>query len=184
VRLFEQEGYHATSVQQIVDGAGVTKGAFYHHFESKEDVLHEIHDQFMDYQLDRLRSVVARDEPPDVLIRQVVTEVLLEPIAIYKPEITVFLQEYRFLSLGTFSTVQRKRDEFERLIVEVIERGVDEGVFRSVGPPRLLAFAVIGVGAWAHTWLDPKGAVSPREIGEMFGEIVVNGLKAGTTAPA
>ena len=34
--LFERLGYDATSVQQIVDDANRTKGAFYHHWESKE----------------------------------------------------------------------------------------------------------------------------------------------------
>ena len=177
--LFEEEGYDAASVQRIVDGAGLTKGAFYHHFESKEEVLHEIHDQFMDYQLERLRTVVARDESPDVLLRQVMTDVLMEPIGIYRSEITVFLHEQRFLSRDAFAEVYAKRDDFERLVVELIQRGIDQGVFRPIGPPRLLAFAVIGVTAWAHTWLDPKGDMTPREIGEIYGEIFVNGLRTG-----
>jgi TetR/AcrR family transcriptional regulator, cholesterol catabolism regulator len=179
LQLFEEEGYDAASVQRIVDEAGLTKGAFYHHFESKEEVLHEIHDQFMDYQLERLRTVVARDEPADVLLRQVMTEVLMEPIGIYRSEITVFLHEQRFLSRDAFSEVYAKRDEFERLVVQLIERGIDEGVFRPTGPPRLVAFAVIGVTAWAHTWLDPKGDMTPREIGDIYGDIIIRGLRSG-----
>ena len=35
-RLFAEQGYATTSVQQIVTAAGVTKGAFFHHFRSKE----------------------------------------------------------------------------------------------------------------------------------------------------
>jgi AcrR family transcriptional regulator len=179
LRLFEEEGYDAASVQRIVDDAGLTKGAFYHHFESKEEVLHEIHDQYMDDELERLRTVMARDESPDVLLRQVMTEVLMEPIAIYRSEVTVFLHEQRFLSRDAFAEVYAKRDEFERLVVELIERGIDQGVFRPAGPPKLLAFAVIGISAWAHTWLDPNGAMTPREIGEIYGEIIVHGLSTG-----
>lgn len=38
IRLFTARGYTATSVREIVEGAGVTKPALYYHFESKEAV--------------------------------------------------------------------------------------------------------------------------------------------------
>ncbi|MBS1887883.1 MAG: helix-turn-helix transcriptional regulator, partial [Actinobacteria bacterium] len=56
--LFEAHGYAGTPVQRIVDQAGLTKGAFYHHFETKEDLLYEIHDEFIDDQLSRAREVM------------------------------------------------------------------------------------------------------------------------------
>ncbi len=39
VRLFSERGYHGTSVDDITEAAGITKGAFYWHFKSKEDLL-------------------------------------------------------------------------------------------------------------------------------------------------
>ena len=47
VELFYQHGYEATSVQEIVDRASVTKGALYHYFRSKEELLLEIRNSFM-----------------------------------------------------------------------------------------------------------------------------------------
>lgn len=38
-RLFARQGYDATSVNQIIAEVGVSKGAFYHHFASKEDLV-------------------------------------------------------------------------------------------------------------------------------------------------
>src|SRR5215831_14676121 len=44
-RLFYEHGFHATGLDQIIDEVGVSKTAFYKHFESKDDlaiaVLHE-----------------------------------------------------------------------------------------------------------------------------------------------
>jgi TetR/AcrR family transcriptional regulator, transcriptional repressor for nem operon len=37
-RIVLQKGYHATSVDELCAAAGVTKGAFFHHFRSKEDL--------------------------------------------------------------------------------------------------------------------------------------------------
>ncbi|KOG87710.1 TetR family transcriptional regulator, partial [Streptomyces varsoviensis] len=42
-RLFADQGYDRTSVQEIVEAAGVTKGALYHYFGSKDDLLHEVY---------------------------------------------------------------------------------------------------------------------------------------------
>src|SRR5690606_9372524 len=39
MRLFIERGYDGTSINQIIGRAGISKGAFYHHFESKEDLI-------------------------------------------------------------------------------------------------------------------------------------------------
>jgi TetR/AcrR family transcriptional regulator, cholesterol catabolism regulator len=176
--LFEEHGYDATPVQRIADEAGLTKGAFYHHFESKEHLLKEIHDTFIDYELERARALLQRDAPADELLVQFVTEISLEPLSLYKRETIVFLQERRFFSEEAFAEVKRKRDEFEAIVVELIERGIAEGVFRDIGPPKLLAFGVIGAAAWAYTWVDPEGPSSLTELGQLFGRMLIDGLAA------
>jgi AcrR family transcriptional regulator len=45
--LFAQQGYENTTINQIATHCGVTKGAFYHHFKSKDDVLERMcHDHY------------------------------------------------------------------------------------------------------------------------------------------
>src|SRR5437868_173166 len=51
IRLFGEHGYDGTGVQQIVDAASVTKGAFYYNFESKSALLRHIHHRFLDHML-------------------------------------------------------------------------------------------------------------------------------------
>lgn len=41
-RLFVRDGYDATTVSTILDALGLSKGAFYHHFASKDEVLHAL----------------------------------------------------------------------------------------------------------------------------------------------
>lgn len=177
VELFERRGYAATSVQAIVEHAGLTKGAFYHHFSSKEDLLRHVHDEFITYQLGRARAVVnVPGATSEEKLRGLIVEALLEPMSLYKSEITVFMQERRFLSGDVFSDIQRKRDEFEEIFVSVIAEGMADGVFRSEGTPRLVAFGVIGMGAWTHVWLDLRGSMTPRHIGEIFANIALDGL--------
>ena len=39
LQLFARDGYDATSINRIIDAVGVSKGAFYHHFAAKEDLV-------------------------------------------------------------------------------------------------------------------------------------------------
>lgn len=43
IQLFERKGFSETSIQDICDAVGVTKGAFYYYFTSKEELLMDIH---------------------------------------------------------------------------------------------------------------------------------------------
>ena len=44
-RLFAADGYNATSIEDVVAAAGVTKGALYHHFRSKRDLFRAVFEQ-------------------------------------------------------------------------------------------------------------------------------------------
>ena len=39
LKLFQEKGYEATTIQDIVDALGMSKGAIYHHFKSKADIM-------------------------------------------------------------------------------------------------------------------------------------------------
>ena len=45
-RLFLEKGYDHTTIQDITDALGMSKGAVYHHFKSKEAILDRIYDQY------------------------------------------------------------------------------------------------------------------------------------------
>ncbi|WP_027407964.1 TetR/AcrR family transcriptional regulator [Anoxybacteroides tepidamans] len=52
MKLFAEKGYHATSIQDIVEAWGISKGAFYHHFSSKEELILSV----VKHHLDKLFS--------------------------------------------------------------------------------------------------------------------------------
>lgn len=67
-QLFAQRGYHATSIQDLLDRADIARGTFYLHFDSKRAIFDELVDEF----LARIRSVVrvvdlAPTAPPPLL---------------------------------------------------------------------------------------------------------------------
>ena len=62
-QLFITKGYEHTSIQNIVDELGdLSKGAIYHHFKSKEDILEELINRDNDVQDDFNESVMGRSD--------------------------------------------------------------------------------------------------------------------------
>ena len=58
VRLFSEKGYHGTSIDDITEASGITKGAFYWHFKSKEDLLRKFLEEWETRFLDGLIQAV------------------------------------------------------------------------------------------------------------------------------
>ena len=60
-RLFIEKGYDAASLQDIIDATGLSKGAIYHHFSSKEDIFYSVCDRIGQRNSQVLAQV--RDDP-------------------------------------------------------------------------------------------------------------------------
>lgn len=62
-RLFDEQGYDATSLRQIADAVGMTKAAVYYHYPAKEHLLLEITGPMLD-DISRLVARLRSDEEP------------------------------------------------------------------------------------------------------------------------
>lgn len=177
VDLFYAKGYQATSVREIVDAAGYTKGALYHYFASKEEILLEIHDRFMSYGLARGREIAAGDHTARQAVALVMRE-LLRQVSLYRPHMSIVLQETRHIDFDRYPEAKAKRDEWEGILVGIVQRGIADGEFRRVPSPRVLSFGVTGTCVWAYHWLKDDGEMHIDEISDMFVDMVLNGLLA------
>lgn len=177
-KLFERNGFAATSVQSVVEDAGLTKGAFYYHFASKEELLRVIHDEFIDHQLAAVRSVLASTDDPAGQLRGLI-RTAVEAVESYRSHVAVFLGERRFLSEEGFAEIKVKRDEMEGVFLGVVQRGQRAGVIRADLVPQVLSLGVIGMCAWAYQWYSPQGKLSAREIADTFTAMVWEGIATG-----
>ncbi|MFF0629467.1 TetR/AcrR family transcriptional regulator [Streptomyces sp. NPDC004296] len=61
--LFTEKGFHATSISDIVERAGLTRGAFYSNYRDKEELFLTLYDTHTDRLLTELEDATARPEP-------------------------------------------------------------------------------------------------------------------------
>lgn len=59
--LFVTKGYENTSVDEIIAQAGIAKGTYYYHFESKEQILEEVIDMMIDTGVERAKKILQSD---------------------------------------------------------------------------------------------------------------------------
>jgi len=71
MRLFAEKGYSDASVNTIVREAGVSKGAFFHYWKSKEDLLRELLDTYMSEMRQAYKLLSGLDIPPREKIRRI-----------------------------------------------------------------------------------------------------------------
>lgn len=58
-KLFAEKGYERTTMQEIVDGLGMSKGAIFHHFDSKEEIAQAVAERFCGAMLDAAERTAA-----------------------------------------------------------------------------------------------------------------------------
>lgn len=177
IKLFSSSGYHGTSVGDIAKAAKITKGAFYHHFQTKEELLILIHQQYTDYQIDAVRAVIANNDSPEQQLRELI-RCIVEAVRRYRPNVRIFFQERRYLTRKYLAQADEQRDVLEDAFQSVIENGIASGDFRQDLDARVVCLGIIGMCAWTYQWFSDKGRLSADEVADNFAALLLEGLLA------
>jgi AcrR family transcriptional regulator len=159
-RLFAEKGFLATSVQEIVDAAHVTKGALYYYYSSKDDLLYEVYHRVIKKELDALERVFAMALGPQATVRALMTDVILTTAA-HSDDVTIFLREMHRLSPEKLKAVRADRRRYHVAFRDVIERGQREGVFRTDVSAEIVTIGFFGLVHHYYTWYRPDARFSP-----------------------
>lgn len=171
--MFNQRGFHATSLEDVARSVGVTKPTIYHYLGNKEQVLIEC----MAIGLGRLEHAA--------------TEARMQPCSAID-RLRLFLTRYAEVNMTEFGQcVIRTPDELlsadgreklhalKRPIDEAMRTFIAEGIAEgNMAPhdPKLLAFTLAGALNWPGRWYDPEGALTPPEIAEQMVAILECGI--------
>lgn len=178
IALFATQGYNVSGVAEICSAAGVSKGAFYHHFPSKQALFVAVLEEWLadlDAEIERIRGVSGS-----------VTESLLAMTGVMRG---IFSQAEGQLPMFLEFWVQAARNpEIEALVIApyrryrhffagVIQQGIDQGEFEDVDADLTAGMLVsMAVGYILQGLVDPGGAEWGMQAQQSL-EMVVGSLR-------
>ena len=174
-QVIRQKGFHGASMADIADAVQLQKASLYHHFSSKQDILLELLNKALDMVTDGMELVMAQELPADEKMRLAMRS-YLKTLSEQGDLVSVLLLEHRSLDPENQSLHIPHRDRFENMWRDLIQEGVETGVFQCEDIP-MTARGLMGVMNWTITWYRPNGKLSIEEIADHFANVFMNGLK-------
>ena len=146
-RLFLAQGYEKTTINEVIASTGLSKGAFYHHFRSKEDLLEAITQRIARESLVFVTGVHA-DQSLDALQRlnallSLGRDWKLEHIGELRAMFTTLLRPENAMLYHRI--VEAAFKVMAPALATVIAQGAAEGLF-DVGDPRIAADTLLWLG--------------------------------------
>ena len=179
-RLFQQQGYDATSMNDVAAALKLSKGGLYHHFQSKDEILFYIMSHAMEITEERVINVVRRiggasvagtEERLRTLIRLHI-QVMLSP---EDREITVMLHENHPLPPTLRRKINGRKKDYLQFVEHVIADLQRKHNSQSQVTPRAAALALVGMINWIYQWYKPGVPLSGEEIARQYSEIFFHG---------
>jgi len=168
--LFIEKGFGGTNINDIADAVGMTRTALYYYFPSKESVLEAVTKEVTERASELTKEVARRAElPPDEVLRQLILRhaglILAHPL-----QFRVAERSESSLPESQRRAAQAARRAVRDDFVNVIRRGIEQGVFRAIDAD-VAAFSIIGMCNWCAWWFDSRRGEPAEPIAELIASL-------------
>ena len=169
--LFEENGFEGTTTDDIAAAANITKRTLYRYMGSKEQLLYELHEDFIQ---GLLREVNALQGSPTEKFRAMVLAHLRD-LGEHRRDIKVFFDEIKHVDDTKRANLVESRQVYEDAVSEILQEGVDEGTF-AIDDVGLVTRAILGALNDGYRWFDPDGPHTVEELADLFTDMMLSGL--------
>lgn len=173
VRMFNDRGFHATSLDDVAGSLGISKPTIYHYLGNKEQVLIECVTRGLEPLHDAARQ--ARDQGGSGLDR--LRRFLLRYAHITMNDFGRCMVRTgdEYLSAEGAAAFRARKKQIDLAMRELIADGIADGSIAPVDV-RLAAFTLAGALNWPARWYDPNGPVARDDIANALVDNLIGGL--------
>lgn len=175
--LFSRSGYESASVSEICRLAGISKGAFYHHFPSKQSVFMELLTDWLkgiDIGLEALRG--SQPNTTQSLVRM--ADILPEVIGMAEGRLPIFLEFWIHAARDpelwktAIAPYRRYRDYFKKILMDM---DPSDPLEPSKNDTATLAVLSVAIGLLLQGVVDPQAA-DWGTVGRESLQMLINGM--------
>jgi TetR/AcrR family transcriptional regulator, cholesterol catabolism regulator len=174
-RLFQQQGYDGTSMNDIAAALQLSKGGLYHHFQSKDEILFNLMDHAMDITQERVINAVRGIADPEARLRALIRLHISVVLSIRDREITVMLHENHPLPPPLRKRINTRKKDYVHFVEKLIGEVQSARGSKSNVNPRAAAFALLGMINWIYQWYRPEGTLQEENLAQQYTEIFFSG---------
>ncbi len=148
--LFMEKGYEHTSIQEIIDNlGGLSKGAIYHHFKSKEEILAAVTDRMTSesnqiLEVIRDRTDLTGKEKLKLIIKSSICRPVQNDIFTIAPD---FGHNTKLFFGFLYDTMN---DSVPNYILPIIRQGISDGSIKTEFPEQLSELIMISINIWMN----------------------------------
>jgi AcrR family transcriptional regulator len=176
-QLFREQTYALATTRELSSRLGITNGSLYYHVANKEDLLYKICVESLARVTAAVTAAVEAETDPLARVRAIFDAHLGSVLSDLDLHATM-LFELRFLTGERRSEVQAARDQYQSLVTSVVADAQKAGALRTDLSAKHLTLGLLSLLNWVISWYDPKGAMSPAKLADMFWEMFTNGALA------
>ena len=139
------KGFHNATMRDIATASRMSLGSLYDYIEKKEDVLFLIHKEVLDQIYSRMEDIIGGLKDPLAQLEKVFDELFALTVNL-REEMLLIYTETKSLPKEYLHVILERESEFVAKYTALIERGVQQGVFKCENPD-LLANIMVFVGS-------------------------------------
>ncbi|MSP74895.1 MAG: TetR/AcrR family transcriptional regulator [Rhodospirillaceae bacterium] len=180
---FAERGYPMVTVRDIMKACGLTQGALYNHFKSKDELLHDIITSTQG-ELERIcqQAVAGAGDDPRAKLAAFVRVYVMRHCRL-RVEALVANREIGWLDAARVADIRRSRRAIRDVVVAILRQGVESGLFTpplTGGRQDLKAIAMALLDQWTHVsmWYGPGGEIAEEEMAQLYADMALRAVGA------
>ena len=180
---FAERGYPVVTVRDIMKACGLTQGALYNHFKSKDELLHDIIASTQ-AELERVtqQAVAGAGDDPRAKLAAFVRVYVIRHCRL-RVEALVANREIGWLDAARVADIRRSRRAIRDVVVAILAEGIERGLFDpplTGGRQDLKAIAMALLDQWTHVsmWYGPGGKVTEEEMARLYADMALRAVGA------
>jgi len=180
---FAERGYPVVTVRDIMKACGLTQGALYNHFKSKDELLHDIIASTQ-AELERVcqQAVAGAGEDPRARLAAFVRAYVMRHCRL-RVEALVANREIGWLDGERVADIRRSRRAIRDVLVDILDDGLAKGLF---SPPQIdgkrdlkaLAMALLDQCTHISMWYGPGGRLGEEQMARLYAEMALRSVGA------
>lgn len=172
-RLFNERGFHGTSLQDLASRLGVTKAALYHYVSNKQDLLYRLHVISLGAAEAATERAIAEGRTGIERVRLVVYHYLDAICA--SPTACLILLEEDALRPDQSAEILNLRRRLEYGLRDLIRSGIEDGTIIPCDP-KLATFVLVGAMNWVTQWYRPGGDWNAHQVADGISALLARSL--------